>query len=151
MGTAWRVLQVISIALGIGLAGLLAAFLVLRVRILRYVEGELGSGALLLATSARVDRYGGAASGERMAGILMLLSTGLYFRSWLGAREIFVSGPSISWIGVADTRGAPRFERHRIVVRFLNAAGKEDGIALRLLYPEQWVAAIKTHLITRAV
>ena len=36
------------------------------------------------------------------------------------------------------------------MVRFLNAAGKEDGITIRLLYPEQWVAAIKTHLITRA-
>jgi hypothetical protein len=37
------------------------------------------------------------------------------------------------------------------VIRFLNAAGKEDGIAIRLLSPEAWVEAIKTHLITRAV
>jgi hypothetical protein len=36
-------------------------------------------------------------------------------------------------------------------VRFLNTSGKEDGISIRLLYPEQWVDAIKTHLITRAV
>jgi hypothetical protein len=151
MGTAWRVLQVISFALGVGLAGLLAALLILRRRILRHVEGELGRGALLLAASARMGGYAGAAEGGAMAGILMLLATGLYFHSWLGEREIFVSGPSISWIGVSDTRGAPRSERHRIVVRFLNAAGKEDGIALKLLYPEQWVAAIKTHLITRAV
>ena len=71
----------------------------------------------------------------------MLLASGLYFHSWIGSREVFVSGPSISWIGVSDAR---------IVVRFLNAAGKEDGIAIQLLYPEQWVAAIKTHLITRA-
>jgi hypothetical protein len=37
------------------------------------------------------------------------------------------------------------------VIRFLNTAGKEDGIVIRLLSPEQWVAAIKTRLITRAV
>jgi hypothetical protein len=35
-------------------------------------------------------------------------------------------------------------------VRFLNPEGKEAGVAIQLLYPEQWVAAIKTHLITRA-
>jgi hypothetical protein len=81
--------------------------------------------------------------------MLMLLTGGLYFHSWLGAREVFVPGPSISWIGVSDSRG-PLMERHRIVVRFLNAAGKEDGIVIRLLSPEQWVTAIKTHLITRA-
>jgi hypothetical protein len=41
-------------------------------------------------------------------------------------------------------------ERHRIVVRFLNTVGKQDGVAIRLLYPEQWVEAIKTHLIARS-
>ncbi|HYW82636.1 MAG TPA: hypothetical protein VFB30_05245, partial [Spirochaetia bacterium] len=61
----------------------------------------------------------------------------------------FVPGPSISWIGVSELRGGPR--GHRIVVRFLNTAGKEDGISIKLLYPEQWVDAIKTHLITRTV
>ena len=71
----------------------------------------------------------------------MLLASGLYFHSWFGSREVFVSGPSISWIGVSDAR---------IVVRFLNTVGKQDGVAIRLLYPEQWVEAIKTHLIARS-
>jgi hypothetical protein len=80
----------------------------------------------------------------------MLFGSGLYFRSWIGKREVFVPGPAISWIGVFDQHEGHRSERHRIVVRFLNASGKEDGIAVRLLYPEQWVEAIKTHLIQRA-
>jgi len=61
-----------------------------------------------------------------------------------------VAGPAISWIGVADTQEGHRLDRHRIVVRYLTASGKEDGVALQLLYPEQWVEAIKTHLISRA-
>ncbi len=120
---------------------------------MRHVERELGREVLLLATGARVGAYDHLADGGKAVsaagGVLMLLTSGLYFHSWVGSREVFVPGPSISWIGVAETRGHLS-ERHRIVVRFLNAAGKEDGIVIRLLYPAQWVAAIKTHLITRA-
>ena len=79
----------------------------------------------------------------------MLLSSGLYFHSWIGRREVFIPGPSISWIGVSEARAGSAVEKHRIVVRFLNASGKQDGVAIRLLYPAQWVDAIKTHLITR--
>jgi len=144
MGNLWRLFEWIGLSLGIGIAGLLAAFLRVRARILRRVQAELGREALLISTGARVGEYDHAAdhaTSSARVGILMLLASGLYFHSWIGSREVFVSGPSISWIGVSDAR---------IVVRFLNAAGKEDGIAIQLLYPEQWVAAIKTHLITRA-
>ena len=111
---------------------------------------------MLLATGARVGASNGNGNGGSRThagslGVLMLLSTGLYFHSWVGNRELFVPGASISWIGVSEPRGRPRSERHRVVVRFLNTSGKEDGISIRLLYPEQWVDAIKTHLITRAV
>jgi hypothetical protein len=145
--------------LGLLFGGLVAVYFLARQRILRHVAAELGSESLLLATAARV----GAANGNGHApgahgGVLMLLTNGLYFYSWVGGRQVFVPGPAISWIGVSDVGGGPResrrarrrAERHRILVRFLNAAGKEDGITIRLLYPEEWVAAIKTHLITRS-
>lgn len=144
MANLWRLFEWIGLFLGIVIAGLLAAFLILRARILHRVQAELRRETLLISTGARVGEYDHAAdrvTSSARAGILMLLSSGLYFHSWIGSREVFVSGPSISWIGVSDAR---------IVVRFLNAAGKEDGITIQLLYPEQWVAAIKTHLITRA-
>jgi hypothetical protein len=153
MSNSGRLLAWIGPVLGLVVAGLAAAYFVLRGRILRRVAAELGREALLLSTAARLGAPDGAADGgtpPSAMGVLMLLSNGLYFHSWVGGREVFVPGPSISWIGVSDARGAPRAERHRILVRFLNAAGKEDGITIRLLYPEEWVAAIKTHLITRA-
>jgi hypothetical protein len=51
---------------------------------------------------------------------------------------------------VSDPAQAPvRRERRAVVLRFLNTAGKEGGLFIRMLYPEQWVEAIKTHLITR--
>jgi hypothetical protein len=149
MATFLRLLAWIGPILGLVIAGLAVAYLLLRRRILRHVADELGRETLLLATSARVGASNGAAH-PAAVGVLMLLSNGLYFHSWIGSREVFVPGPSISWIGVSDAPGAPRAERHRILVRFLNSAGKEDGITIRLLYPKEWVAAIKTHLITRA-
>jgi hypothetical protein len=152
MGNLWRLFEWVGLLLSIVIAGLVVSFLFARKRIMRHVEAELGRDALLLATGARVGENGNGKNGRSSfsAGILMLLSSGLYFHAWIGSREVYVPGPSISWIGVSDARDAPRAERHRIVVRFLNAAGKEDGISIRLLYPERWVAAIKTHLITRA-
>ena len=152
MGYLWRLFGWVGLFLSIVLAAFVATFVLTRRRIMRHVEEELGSDALLMAAGARVGESGNGENGgsSLSTGILMLLSSGLYFHSWLGSREVFVPGPSISWIGVSEARDAPRAERHRIVVRFLNAAGKEDGIAIRLLYPAQWVAAIKTHLITRA-
>jgi hypothetical protein len=114
------------------------------------VEAELGRDCALLVTGCRI----GFSSKPMEPGLLMLLATGLYFHSWLADRELFIPGPSITYIGVSDAPpgGAPgaRRQRHAIVLRFLNTAGKEDGLLIRLLYPEQWVTAIKTHLITRS-
>jgi hypothetical protein len=153
MGNLWRVLDWIALFLGAIVAAGAVTFLFARRRIFRHVRAELGHDSLLLAAGAWVGGYSGAVEerGSAAPGVLMLLSTGLYFHSWVGRREVFIPGASISWIGVTDAREASRWERPRIVVRFLNAAGKEDGIAIRLLYPTQWVAAIKTHLITRAL
>lgn len=134
--------------LGAAIVGVALALVIVRRVILRRVRGSLGKNALLVATGARVGAVNGTVAGHSVtAGILILLSNGLYFHSWLGNREVFVPGPSISWIGISDEGSG--LEKHHIVVRFLNAAGKEDGIAIRLFSPEQWVAAIKTHLITR--
>ena len=146
MGSLWSTLAWIGLCLGVAAAGAAAVLLAVRARIMRRVRAELGKDSLLLAAAARV----GAPDAGASAGILMLLSRGLYFHAWLGGREVYIPGPSISWIGVSEGRSGPRAERHHIVVRFLNGDGKEDGITVRLLYPEQWVAAIKTHLITRA-
>jgi hypothetical protein len=152
MGNLWRVLDWIAVLIGVIMAGGAAAFLITRRRIFRHVRAELGRESLLLTAGARVGGLDGAVEEHASVapGVLMLLSSGLYFRSWIGSREVFIPGASISWIGVTDARESLRRERPRIVVRFLNAAGKEDGITIRLLYPTQWVAAIKTHLITRA-
>lgn len=152
MGYLLRLFWWMGLFLSIAIAAFVATFLFTRRRIMRHVEEELGSDALLLAAGARVGESGNGEAGRSLlsAGILMLLSNGLYFHAWFGNREVFVPGPSISWIGVSDARDVPRAERHRIVVRFLNAAGKEDGISIQLLYPAQWVSAIKTHLISRA-
>lgn len=147
MGILWRVIEWIGLILAVGIAGLAALFFAARRRILRGAATDLSGEKLLLAAGARAAEYNhgngkpGAPRSGAAAGILMLFATGLYFRSWIGRREVFVAGPAISWIGGS--------ERHRIVVRYLNASGKEDGIALQLLYPEQWVEAIKTHLISR--
>jgi hypothetical protein len=136
-------------------AGFCAAAVILflssaRRRIRRPAPEDRDEQVLVLATGARVAALDGMEEKRipDIPGMLMLLASGLYFHSWRGGREVFVPGPSISWIGVAEASGS-RADRHRIVVRFLNAEGKEDGIAIRLLYPEQWVTAIKTHLITR--
>jgi hypothetical protein len=153
MGNLWRALEWIGLGLGIVIAAFAVTFAFVRRRILRNVQGELGQNALLLAAGARVGGYNGSSEGRRPSlalGILMLLSSGLYFHSWTGRREVFIPGPSISWIGVSEGREGSRVNRHRIVVRFLDAEGKQDGVAIRLMYPEQWVEAIKTHLITRS-
>jgi hypothetical protein len=155
MGDLGRLLGWVGACLAVAIAGMTTAFFLIRRRIVERVRVDLGTTNLLLATTARVGENGKVHDGETAShhsatGILMLLSSGLYFHSWIGEREVFVPGSSISWIGVSDARAVPRNERHRIVVRFLNASGKEDGISIRLLYPGQWVDAIKTHLITRA-
>jgi hypothetical protein len=153
MGYLWRALEWIGLGLGIAAAALAVVLVVVRRRILRHVRAELGQESLLLAAGARVGGFDGLSDGagrpSAASGILMLLSSGLYFHSWIGLREVFIPGPSISWIGVSDSGEGRRGEKHRIVVRFLNASGKQDGVAISLLYPVQWVDAIKTHLITR--
>jgi hypothetical protein len=153
MGNIVGALEWIVLCLGIVIASLAVAYAVLRRGILRHVQGELGQDSLLLAAGARVGGYDGSPGPTRPSaalGILMLLSTGLYFHSWTGRREVFVPGPSISWIGVAEGREGGRVEKHQVVVRFLNASGKQDGVAIQLMYPAQWVDAIKTHLIRRS-
>ena len=158
MGALWRVVEWIVLILGAGAAAVAVLFLLARRRILRRVAADLDGESLLLAAGAQVGEYHGANGGgpppAGAAGILMLFGSGLYFRSWVGSRQVFVSGPAISWIGVPESlpprQGPSPRGRNRIVVRFLNAVGKEDGIAIRLMYPEQWVKAIKTHLISRS-
>jgi hypothetical protein len=152
MGLLVKLFEWIGLCLGAVIAGMAVAFLLVRARITRHVEEELGHNAVLMTTTAWVGAHDGhpeTASGPSVSGMLMLITDGLYFHSWIGSREVFVPGPSISWLGVSEARGGFLTDRRRIVVRFLNAAGKEDGVFIRILYPEQWVAAIKTHLITR--
>jgi len=121
-----------------------------RRRVLRRTAAELPEERLLLSAVARAAAWDGTrnrASAGAAVGQLMLFASGLYFHSYTGARELVVAGAAISWIGVPEGR---RGGRGRIVVRFLNAAGKEDAVTLQLLSPAQWVQAIKTHLISRA-
>lgn len=81
----------------------------------------------------------------------MLLKSGLYYHSWFSRREIFIPGAAITYIGVAESRNGKSFEKGAVTLRFLNTMGKEDGVFIRLLSPDQWVTAIKAHLIARPV
>ncbi len=147
MGSLHGIAEWIGLGLGALVAAGLVSFLILRRRLISRVEAELGRECALLVTGARI----GFLQKQLEPGLLMLLATGLYFHSWFADRELFIPGPSITYIGVSDpAQGQVRRERRAVVLRFLNTAGKEDGLYIRLLYPEQWVEAIKTHLITRA-
>jgi hypothetical protein len=147
MTTLYGIAEWIGLAVGALVAASLIAFLVKRRRLISRVEGELGRECTLLVTGARI----GFSAAQMERGLLMLLATGLYFHSWFANRELFIPGPSITYIGVSDPLpNASGIQRRAIVLRFLNTAGKEDGLLVRLLYPEQWVDAIKTHLITRS-
>lgn len=119
---------------------------------MRRLRAEMGPEKVLLVSSSRVGPLaeGGGQARPGKAGLLALLRGGLYYHAWIGAHELFVPGPAITYIGVADQ--AERRERApgAVVLRFLNAQGKEDGIVIRILSPGQWVTAIKTHLIARA-
>jgi len=142
MGNLYGIAEWIGLLLGGLIVAAVLAFLILRRRLIVRVEAELGRDCVLLVAASRM----GFSPKPMEPGLLMLLATGLYFHSWFADRELFIPGPSITYIGVSDAMR----ERHAIVLRFLNTAGKEDGLLIRLLYPEQWVTAIKTHLITRS-
>jgi hypothetical protein len=150
MGNLYGIAEWIGLVVGGLIVAALVAFLILRRRLIARVEAELGRDCILLVASSRI----GFSPRPMEPGLLMLLATGLYFHSWFADRELFIPGPSITYIGVSDalpnSDAGARRQRHAIVLRFLNTAGKEDGLLIRLLYPEQWVAAIKTHLITRS-
>ncbi|MBE3065291.1 MAG: hypothetical protein IMZ69_09785 [Spirochaetes bacterium] len=142
MGNLYGIAEWIGLVLGGLIVAAVLAVFIRRRRLIVRVEAELGRDCVLLVAAARM----GFSLKPMEPGLLMLLATGLYFHSWFADRELFIPGPSITYIGVSDARR----ERHAIVLRFLNTAGKEDGLLIRLLYPEQWVTAIKTHLITRS-
>jgi hypothetical protein len=153
MPDAAGLLQLIGLLLGASLVGVLSGLGLVRRRLVLKVKTEFGAENVLLTTTARLaPLMEGARTVRRPeTGSLMLLKNGLYFHSWFGNREFFVSGPSITYIGVADTTAGRRIERAAVVLKFLNQAGKEDGVYLRLLSPDHWVGAIKTHLIARPV
>ncbi|MCX7029015.1 MAG: hypothetical protein NTU62_02730 [Spirochaetes bacterium] len=150
-------LALIGLVFGTLAAGAFLAFAVVRWRLTRRIAAALGPGKIMLTAPARMEPLGGRASsdapsgGERLRGwgLLVLLPGGLYFHSWLGDRELFVAGPSITYIGVPDPGARSRRARGPITLRYLNAAAKEDGIAIRLPYAEQWAEAIRTRLIGR--
>lgn len=148
---AASILVWIGLILGAAIAGVLLGMLVVRGRLVRRVQRELGKEKVLLVTTSRL-RSLAAEKKARLsldAGILMLLKSGLYYHSWFSRRELYIPGPAITYIGVAD--GGEGRPRGGVILRFLTTLGKEDGVVLRLLSPDQWVSAIKTHLIGRPV
>jgi hypothetical protein len=146
-------LEWIGLFLGAAVAGVLCGIAFVRWRLVRRVKSEIGAEKILLVTTARLAPLAedGNPARRTNTGILMLLKNGLYFHSWLGQKEFFVSGPAITYIGVADKACGNAMVRPAVVLKFLNSLGKEDGVYLRLLSPDQWVGAIKTHLIARPV
>jgi hypothetical protein len=157
MRSTQDLLALIGLVVGTLAAGAFLAFAVVRWRLARRIAAALGPGKIMLTAPARLEPLGGpapggeASGGERPTGLglLVLLPGGLYFHSWLGDRELFVAGPSITYIGVPDAGSRGRTSRGPIALRYLNAAAKEEGIAIRLPYAEQWAEAIRTHLIGR--
>jgi hypothetical protein len=144
-------IQWIGLLLGAAVAGALLGLVVVRWRLVRRIQAELGKEKVLLVTTSRL---GFLQEGKRPgilleAGVLMLLKSGLYYHSWLRRKEIFIPGPAITYIGVADGKNGRSAERGAVIVHFLNAMGKEDAVVIRLFSPNQWVSAIKTHLIGR--
>ncbi len=119
----------------------------------RRIESELGRGKVLLITNSRLSVLQEDQARARLldSGVLILLKNGLYYHSWLSRREVFIPGPAITYIGVPDAKAGAVAERGAVILRFLNSLGKEDGVLIRLLSPDQWVSAIKTHLISRPV
>jgi hypothetical protein len=157
MSSPRDLLTVFGLALGTVAAAALLAFALVRWRLTRRIAAALGPGKILLTAPAGVASIGGVSAtpaptpGERPRGrgLLVLLAGGLYFHSWLGDRELFVAGPSITYIGVPDPGPRTRTARGPITLRYLNAAAKEDGIAIRVPYAGQWAEAIRTRLIGR--
>ncbi len=165
-----RLLGWIGLAFGVAAASVLVAAAAVRWRLLARIRAELGRDKVLLVSSTRLGALGEreGAPGLRHAGILALLQGGLYYHSWLGRKELFVPGPAITYIGIGAPGNGRSRERNAgspsgrpgtrrpsgvpawVVLRFLNTKGKEDGVIIRILSAEQWVSAIKTHLIARA-
>ncbi len=148
---AASVLVWIGVILGAAIAGVCLGMLAVRGRLVRRVQRELGREKVLLVTSSRLASLAAEHKTAFLldAGILMLLKSGLYYHSWFSRRELYIPGPAITYIGIAD--GGNGHTRGRVILRFLTTQGKEDGVIIRLLSPDQWVTAIKTHLIGRPV
>jgi hypothetical protein len=141
----------IGLVCGAVITGALCGFAIVRVRLVRRVRNELGKDKVLMVASSRLGVVNERPTAWAFleVGILMLLKNGLYYHSWLSRKEMFISGPSITYIGVAEAADGKTKDRGAVTLHFLNALGKEDGVTLRLLSPDQWVSAIKTHLIAR--
>jgi len=157
MRSSLDLIGLIGLVVGTLAAGAFLAFAVVRWRLARRIAAALGPGKIMLTAPARLAPLGGPARGDEASGgeppagrgLLVLLPGGLYFHSWLGDRELFVAGPSITYIGVSDAGTRGRGARGPIALRYLNASAKEEGIAIRLPYAEQWAEAIRTRLIGR--
>ena len=104
----------------------------------------------IILTSFGVNYYGRDSEPGgplRSSGALVLVKSGLYYRARFANRELFVPGPSITYIGVSNQHKGKDLHQNVVVIHFLNEEGKEEKAAFRIPYPGQWVAAIKAHLI----
>jgi hypothetical protein len=149
MIAAANVLEWVGLILGAAIAGAFLGFLLVRWRLVRRVRAELGKEKVLLVTNSRLGSLGeGRAAKVLDAGILMLLNNGLYYHAWFKRKDVFIPGPAITYIGVAEANNGQSMERGAVILHFLNTMGKEDGFVIRMLSPDQWVSAVKAHLIT---
>jgi hypothetical protein len=147
------IVEWVGLILAAAATGIFLGIVVARGRLVRRVKTELGAEKVLLVTGSRLGflQGGRRTGGIREAGILMLLKSGLYHHSWIARRDLFIPGAAITYIGVADGKNGRAVYRGSVVLHFLTTMGKEDAVVIRLLSPDQWVSAIKTHLIARPV
>jgi hypothetical protein len=106
----------------------------------------------IIITSFGVNYYGldsEPGAPLRSSGALVLVKGGVYYRARFANREVFIPGPSITYIGVSNQHKGKDLHQNVVVIQFLNTEGREDKAAFRIPYPGQWVGAIKANLIGR--
>jgi hypothetical protein len=139
---SWLTFAVLFLAIMIGMV-------YLRQRDTKRVQEKFDASQIII-TSFGVNYFGLASEPGgplRSTGSLVLVKDGLWYRARFANRELFIPGPSITYIGVAHTHKGKELHQHVIAIHFLNSEGKEDKAAFRLPLPAQWVAAIKANLI----
>lgn len=84
----------------------------------------------------------------RSLGALALTTEGLYFRSRLFKREIFIPGSRLTSLSVVSEFKGKNMYENIVAVNFIGDDGKRDRVGFKIPFPERWSAAINAHFLT---